>query len=133
MKKVKDVVRISGLSRRTLQYYDDIGLMNVKRSQLNYRLYSEEDMDRLWDILVYKEAGLPLNEIRALMEADEKKKERAFEKELEKIRSDLDELERKHRFIKKIIEEGVPDRELVCRDDEEMTYREMVRALAERV
>ena len=133
MKKVKDVVRISGLSRRTLQYYDDIGLMKVNRSQLNYRLYSGEDLDRLWDIMVYKEAGLPLNEIRVLMETDEKKMKRVLDKELEKIRDEIGELERRKCFIKKIIEEGVPDRERVCRDDEEMTYREMVRILAERV
>ena len=133
MKKVKDVVRISGLSKRTLQYYDDIGLMNVKRSQLNYRLYSEEDLDRLWNIMVYKEAGLQLNEIKGLMVADEKKKERAFEKELEKIRDNIEELERKNRFIKKIIEEGLPKREIACGEEADKTYRELVRALAERV
>lgn len=34
MKKIKDVSRISGLSKRTLQYYDDIGLLPAKRTKV---------------------------------------------------------------------------------------------------
>ena len=63
MKKIKDVSRISGLSKRTLQYYDDIGLLPAKRTKENYRLYDDNDLKRLWKILLYKEAGFELEEI----------------------------------------------------------------------
>lgn len=71
MKKIKDVSRISGLSKRTLQYYDDIGLLPAKRTKENYRLYDDNDLKRLWKILLYKEAGFELEEISRLLAAHE--------------------------------------------------------------
>ena len=51
MKKIKEVIELSGLSRRTLQYYDDTGLMDNRRTAENYRLYGEEDLQQLYDAL----------------------------------------------------------------------------------
>lgn len=132
MKKVKDVVAISGVSKRTLQYYDDIGLMDVTRTPLNYRLYSDEDLDRLWGILMYKEMGFYLNDIKVLLGTDEKKKKRLLDRELDKIRDDIEELERKELFLNKIIENGLPERHLVCKSSNGKTYKELAKILAER-
>ena len=44
VRKVEEVSRLSGISKRTLQYYDDEGLLRAKRSKENYRLYDENDM-----------------------------------------------------------------------------------------
>ena len=69
MKSVNEVCRLSGISRRTLQYYDEIGLLPpsaVKES--GYRLYDDESLRQLWSILFYKELGLSLGSIRALLE-----------------------------------------------------------------
>ena len=41
MKRIEEVCRLSGVSRRTLQYYDNEGILSVKRSEENYRLYDE--------------------------------------------------------------------------------------------
>ena len=57
MKKIKDVIRITGLSRRTLQYYDDLGLVKPKRTKENYRLYGKDELWKLWRLLIYKEMG----------------------------------------------------------------------------
>ena len=57
MKKIKEVIELSGLSRRTLQYYDDTGLMDNIRTAENYRLYRDEDLEQLWKIILYKEMG----------------------------------------------------------------------------
>ena len=54
MKRIEEVCRLSGVSRRTLQYYDNEGILSVKRSEENYRLYDETAMERLWEILWYK-------------------------------------------------------------------------------
>lgn len=54
-KKIEKVSKLSGVSKRTLQYYDDEGILSVKRSKNNYRLYDDETMERLWKILWYKE------------------------------------------------------------------------------
>ena len=69
MKSVNEVSKLSGVSRRTLQYYDEIGLLPpsaVKES--GYRQYDDENLRRLWSILFYKELGISLDEIRLLLE-----------------------------------------------------------------
>ena len=70
MKKIKEVIELSGLSRRTLQYYDDTGLMDNIRTAENYRLYRDEDLEQLWKIILYKEMGFQLDEIRKLLSSD---------------------------------------------------------------
>ena len=69
MKSVNEVSKLSGVSRRTLQYYDEIGLLPpsaVKKS--GYRQYDDESLQRLWSILFYKELGISLDDIRLLLE-----------------------------------------------------------------
>ena len=69
MKNVNEVSKLSGVSRRTLQYYDEIGLLPpsaVKES--GYRQYDDESLRRLWSILFYKELGVSLDDIRLLLE-----------------------------------------------------------------
>ena len=61
--------KLSGVSRRTLQYYDEIGLLPpsaVKES--GYRQYDDESLRRLWSILFYKELGISLDDIRLMLE-----------------------------------------------------------------
>jgi DNA-binding transcriptional MerR regulator len=85
MKSVNEVSKLSGVSRRTLQYYDEIGLLPpsaVKKS--GYRQYDDESLRRLWSILFYKELGISLDDIQLLLESP---------KEMEK------ELIRQHRQV----------------------------------
>ena len=67
-KKIDEVSKLSGVSKRTLQYYDDEGILPVKRSKNNYRLYDDETMERLWEILWYKEMGFDLKGIKLILE-----------------------------------------------------------------
>ena len=81
MKAVRDVSIISGISRRTLQYYDEIGLLKpaaVKPS--GYRLYDEENLSRLWRILFYKELGFSLEEIKKILSAGPDTEKKLMEK-----------------------------------------------------
>ncbi|WP_124057942.1 MerR family transcriptional regulator [Vaginisenegalia massiliensis] len=68
MKTIKEVSQLVGISVRTLQYYDRIGLLKPKeRSQAGYRLYDEEDLRLLQQILLFKALEFPLKEIKAIM------------------------------------------------------------------
>jgi len=68
MKAVRDVSVISGLSRRTLQYYDEIGLLKpAALKPSGYRLYDEQSLERLWRILFYKELGFSLEDIKKIL------------------------------------------------------------------
>ena len=72
MKKVNEVSRLAGVSKRTLQFYDDEGLLPAQRSKDNYRLYDDAALERLWEILVYRAMGLDLKEIKDLLTLSEK-------------------------------------------------------------
>jgi MerR family transcriptional regulator, thiopeptide resistance regulator len=63
--QVKDVARMSGVSVRTLHHYDEIGLLSpCGRTEAGYRLYSQDALLRLQQILIGRELGLSLEEIR---------------------------------------------------------------------
>ena len=80
MKKVNEVSRLAGVSKRTLQFYDDEGLLPAQRSKDNYRLYDDAALERLWEILVYRAMGLDLKEIKDLLTLSEKQKNQYLEK-----------------------------------------------------
>ena len=80
LKKIEEVSKLSGISKRALQYYDDEGLLRAKRSKENYRLYDENDMKKLWEILWYKEMGFQLREIKEIFAVPKKERRRSREK-----------------------------------------------------
>ena len=82
-KKIEEVSKLSGVSKRTLQYYDDEGILPVKRSKNNYRLYDDETIERLWEILWYKEMGFDLKGIKQILEG--MKQETVIEEKVNKI------------------------------------------------
>lgn len=68
MLTVTQLARRCGLSRTALLYYESIGLMPPpQRSGGNYRSYSEADARRLQQIRAYRDAGLKIDDIRALL------------------------------------------------------------------
>jgi len=59
----------SGLSRSTLLYYDRLGLLRpVKRSRSGYRIYSPAEVERLEQICLFRQMGIPLKEMRKLLD-----------------------------------------------------------------
>lgn len=67
--QVKDVARLAGVSVRTLHHYDSIGLLVPRiRTAAGYRLYTDSDLFRLQQILICRELGLSLEEIRRLLD-----------------------------------------------------------------
>lgn len=65
---VGEVSAIAHVSVRTLHHYDEIGLLRPsRRSEAGYRLYTDEDLERLQQVLLYRELDLPLDEITRLL------------------------------------------------------------------
>lgn len=61
---VQQLANLAGVSPRTLRYYDSIGLLVPGRSRENsYRIYTRAQVDLLQQILLYRELGMPLEEI----------------------------------------------------------------------
>ena len=70
MLTVSQLATRCGLSRSSLLYYESIGLLKpAARSRANYRRYGERDIQRLEQIRAYRDAGLPLRDIRELLDA----------------------------------------------------------------
>ena len=87
MYTVKDLARLTGLTPRTLRYYDAIGLLCPRRGRDNdYRLYGPEEVDRLQQILLYRDMGLPLEEIKNLLDAPGFDRTSALREHLERLR-----------------------------------------------
>ncbi|MCI4138781.1 MerR family transcriptional regulator [Bacillus vallismortis] len=67
--QVKQVADIAGVSIRTLHHYDDIQLLNPSAiTDAGYRLYSDADLERLQQILFFKEIGFRLDDIKELLD-----------------------------------------------------------------
>ncbi len=63
--KVGEVARRTGISIRTLHYYDEIGLVSPSQhTEAGHRLYSDEDVERLQQILIFRSLGFPIEKIR---------------------------------------------------------------------
>ena len=68
--RINEVVKLTGVSARTLQYYDEIGLLIPQKLDNGYRDYSEENLEKLQKILFYRFLKFKLNDIRELLEGD---------------------------------------------------------------
>ncbi len=70
MMTVKEVSRLTGVSVRTLQYYDQIGLLRPgTRTEAGYRLYDAAALETLQQILLFRELEFSLKEIAAILQS----------------------------------------------------------------
>ena len=68
MRTVKEISDLTGISVRTLHYYDEIGLLKpTDKSEAGYRLYDDKALETLQQILFFREFDIPLKEIKAIM------------------------------------------------------------------
>jgi DNA-binding transcriptional MerR regulator len=76
---VNKLSKISGISARTLRYYDEIGLLKPARvAESGYRLYGQREVDLLQQILFYRELGFSLEDIKLLLSAPDFDRMNAF-------------------------------------------------------
>ena len=68
MRTVKEVSNLTGISVRTLHYYDEIGLLKpTGKSEAGYRLYDDKALEALQQVLFFREFDIPLKKIKAIM------------------------------------------------------------------
>lgn len=93
MKTVKQVAQLTGISVRTLQYYDEIGVFKpTKTSESGYRLYDDEALKVLQQILFFKELDFKLCDIKKIMEDPNFDKINAFKKQKELLKAKCDHI-----------------------------------------
>lgn len=84
MMSVSQVTKLTGVSSRTLQYYDEIGLLKPSElTSAGYRLYNDESLQKLQQILFFKELGFKLREINECISQPDFDKIAAYKKQKE--------------------------------------------------
>lgn len=83
---INEVAKMSGVSTRTLRYYDEIGLLTPLKIRSNgYRIYGKNELNTLQQILFYREFELPLEEIKKLLMDQTFNREKALQSHYEKL------------------------------------------------
>lgn len=97
---VKGVAQLAGVSVRTMHHYDEIGLL--KPTHVNpsgYRLYTEQDLERLQQVLFFRELGLSLTEIKQIIDSPGFDRRRALQEHKELLQERQERLSRLIRSI----------------------------------
>ena len=105
---VAQVSKRTGVSVRTLHHYDQIGLLNpTEVTDAGYRLYDDAALDKLYMILVYRELGLPLNEIGNILDAPDYDRNRVLEHQIKLMQERVEKLQNQISFARGMLMLGV--------------------------
>ena len=92
MMTVNEVSKLSGVSIRALQYYDKIGLLHpTGYTESGYRLYDSAALEKLREIMLFRELEFSLQEIKAILQSPDFDRDRALEQQIKLL-----ELKREH-------------------------------------
>ena len=90
------LAKLAGVSVRTLDYYDEIGLLHPsERNASGYRMYGNEEVDILQQIMFYRELGFSLDDIKRIINSVDFSRENALKEHYKKLlrrRDEIDEL-----------------------------------------
>lgn len=101
---IKELADLAGISTRTLRYYDQIGLLPPAGvSASGYRLYGEDEVDALQQILIYKTLGMELSQIKETLATPEFNRIQAMEAHLETLLAKRKQMEIMIDNVKKTI------------------------------
>lgn len=112
MKKVNEVSKMAGVSKRTLQYYDLYynmdGMAVAKRSKDKHRLYDDMALEQVWKILVCRALEFSLKEIKYFLLLTEQEQITYLKYRTEQMVQQISELMTQIEFVKYIQKNGMP-------------------------
>ena len=121
MMTVNEVSKLTGVSIRTLQYYDTIGLLKPSAyTESGYRLYDDSALERLQQILLFKELEFPLKEIKTIVDAPGFDRSKALEQQIELLTMKKQHLENLIDFARGIKWLGVKNMDFTVFDTKKM-------------
>lgn len=102
---VTRLARACGLSRSTILYYESVGLLKpARRSSGNYRVYGEPDLARLRDVCLYRDAGLTLADIRAILDRPRGDAAAVLQRRFVELGAEIEKLRARQREIASLLE-----------------------------
>lgn len=107
MMTVNEVSKLTGVSIRTLQYYDNIGLLKpAEYTESGYRLYDDTALETLQQILLFRELEFPLKEIKTIIMSSDFDKEKALNQQIELLTLKKEHLENLISFARGLNKKG---------------------------
>lgn len=92
--KVNELAKLSGISPRALRYYNQIGLLMPEKVDLNgYRIYGQAQVDKLQQILFYRELGVALEDIKQILSSSDYDGEKTLECHLSALQKKKEQIE----------------------------------------
>ena len=108
MKTVNEVSKLTGISVRTLHYYDQIGLFKPSQiTDAGYRLYDDTALEKLQQIMLYRELEFSLKDIQTIMDSSDFDRNQALEQQIEMLILKKEHLENLIQFARGIKALGV--------------------------
>lgn len=103
--QVKEVSELAGVSVRTLHHYDAIGLLTPSSTTAaGYRIYTERDLERLQQIMFFKEIGFSLQEVKEVLESPDFDRTKALQAHRELLLEKRDRVDRMIRTVDNTIQ-----------------------------
>ncbi|WP_101772909.1 MerR family transcriptional regulator [Peptostreptococcus faecalis] len=91
---INELAKLSGITTRTLRYYDEIGILSPNRISSNgYRIYGQIEVDLLQQILFYRELEIPLSDIKKILTSKNFDKKASLENHLSQLEKKRDQIE----------------------------------------
>lgn len=133
MRTVKEISDLTGISVRTLHYYDEIGLLKpTDKSEAGYRLYDDKALETLQQILFFREFDIPLKEIKAVMDNPALERNQILQMQRKMLVAKKERMERLISSIDRILKgERTMDFEVFSKDDLEEMYNSMEANMSE--
>lgn len=104
MYRITELARMFGLARSTLLYYDRIGLLKPSgRSEAGYRLYSQDDRDRLAAIRGFRQAGLTIEDIERALSMDEHANGAILKRRMRELGEEIRGLQAQQRLLGRML------------------------------
>lgn len=104
---LNEIAKEVGMTKRAIKYYEEKGLLSIKKDDNGYRNYTQEEVETLKKISIYRKLGINIDDIKKLLETDDKTlllsiyNQKMQEKQLQE--SELEAL-------KEFIDDGDPDK-----------------------
>lgn len=131
MRTVKQVSQLSGVSIRTLYHYDSIGLLKpTKTTEAGYRLYDDAALERLQQILLFRELQFSLKEIREILDSSNFDRNQALEQQIALLQLRKEHLENLITFARGIQLIGVRHMDFTAFDTKKIDeYAQQAKAM----
>ena len=121
MKTVNEVSRLTGVSIRTLHYYDEIGLLHPTQvTDAGYRLYDDTALEKLQHIMLFRELEFPLKEIKEIVDNPNFDRNKALEQQIKLLTLKKEHIENLIIYARGIYLMGVKDMDFSAFDTKKM-------------